>query len=236
MTQGASPSHGCSDAATNLEKVRQTMKEAAEKSGRALGDISLVAVSKTHEASQIRPVLVLGQRIFGENRVQEAKEKWPSLREEFPDVRLHLIGPLQTNKIRDAVALFDVIETIDREKLAAGIAREIEKTGKKITCYLQVNTGSEPQKAGVLPEDADNMIALCRDQYALNIEGLMCIPPVGEEPSLHFALLREIAKRNGLEKLSMGMSKDYDTAIEFGATCVRVGSAVFGERKTRPGA
>jgi len=197
------------------------------------GDVTLVAVSKTFSAEQIRPALEAGQRVFGENRVQEAKEKWPGLRDEFEKLELHLIGPLQTNKVVDAIALFDVIETLDREKLAQAFAKEREKQGGDVALprlLIQINTGAEPQKAGVLPENADAFIRLCRDDLNLPIEGLMCIPPVDEEPSLHFSLLEKTAKRNGLKVLSMGMSADFETAIEFGATHVRVGSAIFGAR------
>ncbi|MCK5622367.1 MAG: YggS family pyridoxal phosphate-dependent enzyme, partial [Alphaproteobacteria bacterium] len=207
---------------------------AAGEAGRAPGDIDLVAVSKTHDAAHIRPVLRAGHRLFGENRVQEAAGKWPGLREEFPDVRLHLIGPLQTNKVRQALALFDVIETVDRPKLAREIAKEAEKTGRMPDCFIQVNTGAESQKAGVIPEEVDAFIASCREEYGLPVRGLMCIPPVEEEPSLHFALLREIAQRNGLAELSMGMSSDYRVAIAFGATLVRVGTAIFGARTPYP--
>ncbi|MBL4864618.1 MAG: YggS family pyridoxal phosphate-dependent enzyme [Rhodobiaceae bacterium] len=197
------------------------------------GVVTLVAVSKTFSADQIRPALEAGQQVFGENRVQEAGEKWPGLREEFEMLELHLIGPLQTNKVADAIALFDVIETLDREKLAHAFAKEREKPGKGAVLprlLIQINTGAEPQKAGVLPEDADAFIRLCRDDLNLPVEGLMCIPPVNEEPSLHFSLLEQIAKRNSLKVLSMGMSADFETAIEFGATHVRVGSAIFGTR------
>lgn len=214
---------------SRLEKVRQEIRdmELAE------GDVTLVAVSKTFSAEQIRPALKAGQQVFGENRVQEAKEKWPGLRGEFENVELHLIGPLQTNKLADAVILFDVIETLDREKLAHAFAKEREKREEGTAfprLLIQINTGAELQKAGILPENADAFICLCRDDLALPIEGLMCIPPVDEEPSLHFSLLEKIAKRNSLKVLSMGMSADFETAIEFGATHVRVGSAIFGTR------
>ncbi len=218
----------------NLQGVLDDIASAAGEAGRAPGDIDLVAVSKTHDAAHIRPVLRAGHRLFGENRVQEAAGKWPGLREEFPDVRLHLIGPLQTNKVRQALALFDVIETMDRPKLAREIAKEAEKTGRMPDCFIQVNTGAESQKAGVIPEEVDAFIASCREEYGLPVRGLMCIPPVEEEPSLHFALLREIAQRNGLAELSMGMSSDYRVAIAFGATLVRVGTAIFGARTPYP--
>jgi hypothetical protein len=176
------------------------------------------------------PALNAGQRAFGENRVQEAEEKWPGLRSRFPDLRLHLIGPLQSNKVRKAVDVFDVIETVDRPKLARALANVMAETGRRPDCFIQVNTGAEDQKAGVLPQDADAFIAQCRDDFTLPVTGLMCIPPVDEEPSLHFQLLAEIAKRNGLAQLSMGMSADYEIAVAFGATHVRVGSAIFGTR------
>ena len=215
--------------ADRLSLVRQAIRDAEP----AEGVVTLVAVSKTFSAEQIRPALEAGQRVFGENRVQEAKEKWPGLRDEFEKLELHLIGPLQTNKVADAIALFDVIETLDREKLAHAFAKECEKQGEGAVLprlFIQINTGAEPQKAGVLPEDADAFIRLCRDDLNLPVEGLMCIPPADEEPSLHFYLLEQIAKRNSLMALSMGMSADFETAIEFGATHVRVGSAIFGTR------
>jgi pyridoxal phosphate enzyme (YggS family) len=168
--------------------------------------------------------------VFGENRVQEAEGKFPELKAACPDLELHLIGPLQTNKARDAVALFDVIQSVDRDRLAAALAKEMERLGRRPACYIQVNTGEEPQKAGLLPKDVDAFVALCRDQYKLPVVGLMCIPPVDEEPALHFALLAKMAARNGLAKLSMGMSADYETAVRMGATHVRVGSALFGAR------
>ena len=181
----------------------------------------------------MRAALRAGQRIFGENRVQEALAKFPALRGEFPDLALHLIGPLQTNKVKDAVAHCDVIETVDRPRLAEALAREMERSGRRLPCFIEVNTGAEPQKAGVLPEAADDFIRDCRDRLQLPIVGLMCVPPEHEEPALHFALLREIARRNGLVKLSMGMSADFETAIRFGATHVRVGTAIFGARRVR---
>jgi hypothetical protein len=196
--------------------------------------VTLVAVSKTNPAERVRAALAAGQRVFGENRVQEALGKFPGLRGAFPELRLHLIGPLQTNKIRDAVAHFDVIETVDRPRLAEALANEMGKTGRRLPCYIEVNTGEEPQKAGIWPEAADGFIADCRNRLGLPIAGLMCIPPGHEEPSLHFALLREIARRNGLAELSMGMSADYETAIRFGATHVRVGTAIFGARQPMP--
>ncbi len=180
---------------------------------------------------EIVPVLDSGHRVFGENRVQEAVSKWPDLRARFPDIELHLIGPLQTNKVAVAVQTFDVIETVDREKLARALAKEMEKTKKHIPVFIQVNTGEEEQKAGIIPADADGFIAYCRDELKLNVTGLMCIPPVDDVPGVHFALLGKIAKRNNIKNLSMGMSGDYETAIHFGATHVRVGTAIFGPRK-----
>ncbi len=191
---------------------------------------TLVAVAKTHGADAVRAALAAGQRVFGENRVQEALAKYPALRAEFPDLELHLIGPLQTNKVREAVATFDVIQTLDRPKLAAALAAEFARAGKRVRLFVQVNTGAEPQKAGILPQDADAFVAECRTAHGLAIEGLMCIPPADEPAAPHFALLRQIAQRNGLAGLSMGMSGDYGTALALGATHVRVGSAIFGTR------
>ena len=222
------------DAAAHLSEVQDEIAAAATAAGRVPDSVNLVAVSKVHGAGRIRPVLAAGQRLFGENRVQEAEEKWPELRAAYPDITLHLIGPLQTNKIKLAVATFDVIETVDREKLARGLAKEFQRVDKHLPVFVQINTGAEPQKAGVLPEDADAFIALCRDELKLDVRGLMCIPPIDEEPSLHFALLAKIAQRNGLDQLSMGMSADFDTAIAFGATHVRVGTAIFGPRPKPP--
>lgn len=222
------------DAAARLTEVRNVLAVAARDAGRASEDVSLVAVSKIHGPERIRPVLEAGHRLFGENRVQEAENKWPPLRADYPGVTLHLVGPLQTNKVKAAVATFDVIESVDREKLARALAREFERTGRSLPVFIQVNTGEEPQKAGVAPKDADAFIRLCRDELKLAVRGLMCIPPVDEEPSLHFALLAKIAKKNGLENLSMGMSADFETAIRFGATHVRVGTAIFGQRLKPP--
>lgn len=224
------PDRSEADVAANLKAVKDHIAAAARRWARPVDDVTLVAVSKTHPAERVREALLAGQRVFGENRVQESEDKWPALKAEFPDARLHLIGPLQTNKVKPALALFDVIETVDREKLARFLAREMEATGHRPDCFIQVNTGAEAQKAGVLPEEADAFIAACRDVYQLPIVGLMCIPPHDEEPSLHFALLADIAARNGLSGLSMGMSADYETAIQFGATHVRVGTAIFGTR------
>ncbi|UCH76077.1 MAG: YggS family pyridoxal phosphate-dependent enzyme [Rhodospirillales bacterium] len=222
------------DVVARLADVRADIAAIAEEAGRDPREITLVAVGKGHDAARIRPALAAGQRVFGENRVQEAAEKWPALRAAYPDLALHLIGPLQTNKVRQAVGLFDVIETVDRPKLAGALAREFARSERRPDCFIQVNTGAEPQKAGVLPEAADAFIAQCRDEFGLPVAGLMCIPPVDEEASLHFALLREIARRNGLAGLSMGMSADYRIAIAFGATHLRIGTAIFGERPPRP--
>ena len=216
--------------AANLAAVRTRIEAATSAAGREAGSVALVAVSKTQPAAAVREALVGGHRLFGENRVQEAQAKYPALRQAFPDLELHLIGPLQTNKVRDAVALFDVIETVDRPRLAAALAREMERTGRRLPCLIEVNTGEEPQKSGVLPHTADAFVVECRDRLGLPITGLMCVPPLDEEPAPHFALLHEIARRTGLEVLSMGMSADFETAIRFGATHVRVGTAIFGAR------
>lgn len=216
-------------AVENLHAIRTAIADSARRAKRAEETVTLVAVSKTFEADAIRPVLEAGQRVFGENRVQEAQGKWPALREAFTDLELHLIGPLQSNKAKEAVALFDVIESVDRPKIAEALAAEMQRQNRFLPCLVQVNTGKEAQKAGILPEEADAFIAQCR-ALGLTITGLMCIPPVDEEPALHFALLREIARHNGLAVLSMGMSADYQTAVALGATHVRVGSALFGSR------
>ena len=206
------------------------MVKAAVAAGRSVDDVTLVAVSKQQPWEAVEPVLAAGQRVFGENRVQEAMGRWSSIKAETPNLELRLIGPLQTNKAREAVAFFDVIETLDRERLAKSLADTIQREGRAPRLYVEVNIGEEPQKAGVIPTEADAFIALARDAYGLAIEGLMCIPPAGEPAFPHFALLKKIAKRNGLAKLSMGMSADFESAIRFGATSVRVGSAVFGSR------
>jgi len=221
------------DIAANLSTVNRQIADLAGKAGRPSDAVTLVAVSKMHPAVSAGTALKAGHRVFGENRVQEAQNKWPELRKKFPDLLLHLIGPLQTNKVRDAIALFDVLETIDRPKLARSIAAEMARTGLRPACFVQVNTGEEAQKAGILPAEADGFIAFCREELDLPIEGLMCIPPVGDPPALHFALVHEMAKRNGLSKLSMGMSADFDVAIGLGATHVRIGTAIFGQRPSR---
>jgi pyridoxal phosphate enzyme (YggS family) len=216
--------------AANLAAVRERIAAAAREAGRAPESVSLVAVSKTHPAATVRAALVAGHRVFGENRVQEAQGKYPQLREEFPDLALHLIGPLQTNKVRDALAIFDVIESVDRPRLAQVLANEMDHTGRRPPCLIEVNTGEEPQKAGVMPAEADDFIFECQNRLNLPIVGLMCVPPIDEEPAPYFALLREIARRNDLHVLSMGMSADFEKAIRFGATHVRVGTAIFGAR------
>ena len=213
-----------------LEEVRGRIAAAAREKGRAEGSVQLVAVSKTFDADQIRPAIQAGQRVFGENRVQESQGKWPELKSETDGIELHLIGPLQSNKVGEAVALFDVIETVDREKIARALADEMKRQGKAPRLYVQVNTGLEPQKAGIAPDDTAGFVALCRDELGLSVEGLMCIPPADENPGPHFALLAKLARACGVEKLSMGMSGDYETAVAFGATSVRVGSAIFGTR------
>lgn len=213
-----------------LETVRHAIAQASREAGRADDAVALVAVSKTHDAETILPVLEAGQRIFGENKVQEAKAKWPALRERFPDIELRLIGPLQSNKAGEAVALFDVIESVDREKIAKELAKEMAKQDRHPRLYVQVNTGEEDQKAGIAPREAVAFVERCRSEHGLTIEGLMCIPPAEEKPGPHFALLEKIAAEAGVEKLSMGMSGDYEIAIGFGATSVRVGSAIFGAR------
>jgi pyridoxal phosphate enzyme (YggS family) len=218
------------DSTVGLTAVRREIAEACATAGRPPKGVTLVAVSKTFAAEAIVPVIAAGQRVFGENRVQEAMAKWPPLRESDPGLELHLIGPLQSNKAREAVGLFDAIHSIDRPSLCRAVAKEIERQGRHPTLFVEINTGAEPQKAGVLPENADAFIASCRDEYGLVISGLMCIPPHDEAPAPHFALTAKIAGRNGLALLSMGMSADFPIAIRFGATHVRVGSAIFGHR------
>ena len=213
-----------------LAAVEQRIRAAAETAGRPPETVKLVAVGKTFGAAAIEPVIEAGQRRFGENRIQEAQAKWPALRDRYPDLELHLIGSLQSNKVADAVALFDVIETVDREKIACAIAKEMDRTGKRLQLLVQVNTGEEPQKSGIAPTKTAEFVSFCRDELALPIEGLMCIPPLGEESALHFALLAKLANLLDLPELSMGMSADFETAIQFGATHVRVGTALFGPR------
>ncbi len=213
-----------------LNEVRDRIRKASAAADRAADEVTLVAVSKTFDAEAIRPAIAAGQRVFGENRVQEAHAKWPQLRAETGGIELHLIGPLQSNKAAEAVALFDVIETVDREKIARAIAAEMVRQDRKVRLYVQVNTGLEPQKAGIAPDDLITFVTFCRDELGLSIEGLMCIPPADENPGPHFALLAKLARKAGVARLSMGMSGDYETAIAFGATSVRVGSAIFGTR------
>jgi pyridoxal phosphate enzyme (YggS family) len=217
-----------------LDTVRADIQRAAREARRDPAGVTLVAVSKTFEADAIEPVITAGQRVFGENRVQEAKRKWPPLIARHPGIDLHLIGPLQSNKAKEAVALFDAIHSLDRESLCEALAKEIAKHGRSPLLFAQVNTGAEPQKAGVLPEHADGFLRTARERYGLTISGLMCIPPADEPPGPHFALLATIAKRNGLKLLSMGMSADFAAAIAMGATHVRVGSAIFGSRARTP--
>jgi len=228
------PAFAVSSIADRFAEVRLRIHEAAVTAGRDPASVVLTAVSKTQGHAALDAALATGQRVFGENRVQEAKAHWDERRAALPDLELRLIGPLQTNKAQDAVELFDVIETLDRERLAAALAAAGRKTGRRPRVLVQVNTGAEPQKAGVLPDDADALIAAARDVHGLTVEGLMCIPPADEDPAPHFALLAVIAARNGLSVLSMGMSGDYPTAIGAGATHVRVGSALFGERNMVP--
>jgi pyridoxal phosphate enzyme (YggS family) len=213
-----------------LKKVLNGIVAAAQAAGRAPGDVTLIAVSKTFDGPEIVPVIEAGQRVFGENRVQEAKAKWPALRMAWPDVELHLIGPLQSNKAAEAVQLFDAIHTVDRPKIAEAIGKEMRRQAKPLKLFVQVNTGREPQKAGIDPDQADAFLRECREVHGLEISGLMCIPPAEEDPKPHFTLLAEIAGRNGITQLSMGMSGDYASAIACGATHVRVGSAIFGTR------
>jgi pyridoxal phosphate enzyme (YggS family) len=234
MTRSAEQAVVADPVESNLQSVRARIAAAAKAVGRDPAGVTLVAVGKAQPDARVVAALDAGQRTFGENYVQEAKARWPALRGRYPDVVLHMIGPLQSNKARDAVALFEVIETVDRPKLARALAKEMDRLGRRPACFVQVNTGEEPQKAGVLPADADAFIAECR-ALGLPVVGLMAIPPEGEEPSLHFALLAEIARRNGLEQLSMGMSADYEVAVQFGATHVRVGSAIFGARPPKHG-
>ncbi|MBB1089945.1 YggS family pyridoxal phosphate-dependent enzyme [Rhodopseudomonas pseudopalustris] len=213
-----------------LAAVEQEIAQACKEARRERGSVTLIAVSKTFDADSILPVLAAGQRVFGENRVQEAKAKWPALVAGHPGTELHLIGPLQSNKAKEAVALFDAIHSVDRESLAEALSKALPLAGRAVELFVQINTGEEPQKAGVAPQDADAFLTACRERWGLTIAGLMCIPPVDEAPAPHFALTAKIARRNGLSKLSMGMSADFATAIEFGATHVRVGSAIFGHR------
>ena len=221
-----------SDPAVNLATVTRELKEALREAGRKEGATTIVAVSKVFEEAHILPALEAGHRVFGENRVQEAAGKWPALKSRFSGVELHLIGPLQSNKADDAVALFDVIETVDRPKLARALAAAMDKQGRRPKLLVQVNTGEEPQKAGVGPHETDGFLKTCRDEFGLTIAGLMCIPPIGDDPAPHFALLTKLAESNGLPVVSMGMSADFAIAAQLGATHVRVGSAIFGARQS----
>ncbi|HEX5795674.1 MAG TPA: YggS family pyridoxal phosphate-dependent enzyme [Geminicoccaceae bacterium] len=234
MTGRAEQATIADEVEANLRAVRERIAAAARTVGRAPAEVTLVAVGKAQPDERVRAALAAGQRVFGENYVQEAKAHWSPLREAWPDLQLHMIGPIQTNKAKDVVALFDVIETVDRPKLAEVLAREMARQERRPACFVQVNTGEEAQKAGVWPAEADAFIAACRDGLGLPVTGLMAIPPEDEEPSLHFALLAKIAARNGLTKLSMGMSADFEVAVQFGATHVRVGSAIFGARPPKP--
>ncbi len=220
-------------AASGLVEVRAEIARACRDAGRDPATVTLVAVSKTFSADVIEPVITAGQRVFGENRVQEAKAKWPPLVARYDDLKLHLVGTLQSNKAREAVALFDAIHSLDRASLAEALSKEIGRQARKPILFVEINTGAEPQKGGILPEDADGFLAACRDHHGLTISGLMCIPPANEPPAPHFALTAKIARRNGLTSLSMGMSSDFPTAIAFGATHVRVGTAIFGARTTQ---
>jgi len=221
-------------APARLADVRARISAAAQAAKRDPASVHLVAVTKTFGPDQILPVLDAGHRLYGENRVQEARAKWPALRERHPDLELHLIGPLQSNKVREAVALFDAIHTIDRPKIAEAVANEMAKQGKHLKLFVEVNTGEEAQKAGVLPRDAAGLVRLCREELKLDICGLMCIPPHEEPPGVHFAFLAKLAAELGLAQLSMGMSADFETAVTFGATYVRVGSQIFGQRPSAP--
>ena len=220
-------------AASGLVEVRAEIARACRDAGRDPATVTLVAVSKTFSADVIEPVITAGQRVFGENRVQEAKAKWPPLVARYDDLKLHLVGTLQSNKAREAVALFDAIHSLDRASLAEALSKEIGRQARKPILFVEINTGAEPQKGGILPEDADGFLAACRDHHGLTISGLMCIPPANEPPAPHFALTAKIARRNGLTSLSMGMSSDFPTAIAFGATHIRVGTAIFGARTTQ---
>ena len=228
MIVAAAPSFA--HVAANLAAVRARIAEAARAAGRDPATVALVAVSKAFPAAAAEAALAVGHRLFGENRVQEAQGKWPALRARFPDARLHLIGPLQTNKVKQAVALFDCIETVDRPRLAAALGAEMARAGRRLECFVEVNTGAEPQKSGIAPDEADAFIARCRGEFGLEVTGLMCIPPLESDPAPHFARLAEVARRNGLAKLSMGMSADFEAAVRHGATHVRIGTAIFGER------
>lgn len=219
-----------SQIADKIAAIRANIATAAQAQGYNAARTRLMAVSKRQEGAAIDAVLAEGQRLFGENRVQEAYEHWTDRQQQYPDLELHLIGPLQTNKVKEAVALFDAIQTVDREKLAIKLGQEMQKQGRALPCYIEVNTGEEPQKAGIAPKNVPSFLEFCRSECGLNIVGLMCIPPQDDPPALHFALLKKLAQEQGLKELSMGMSSDYEKAAAQGATCVRVGSALFGAR------
>ncbi len=225
-----SQTHKTSDPKANLTEICARIETAAKRAGRSADEVSLIAVAKRQPPDRIDALLQAGHRVFGENRVQEAADKWPALKRAYPDVELHMVGPLQSNKAADAIALFDVIHSIDRMKLARKVAEEIAAAQRDPELFVQINTGEEPQKSGVMPRQADEFIRQCREELQLRISGLMCLPPIDEEASLHFALLAKIAQRNGVKNLSMGMSGDFETAIIFGATHIRVGTALFGDR------
>src|SRR5262245_28717513 len=229
----ATPPPASIDVTARLRLVREEIALAAEATDRDPASVRLVAVTKTVAPAAVDQTIALGQRVFGEHRVQVAQAKWPKLKQHHAGIDLHLIGPLQSNKVRDAVALFDVIETVDRPKLARALAEEMARSGKHPRLLVQVNTGEEPQKAGVAPGETASFVALCRDTFGLGIDGLMCIPPFDEEPAMHFALLAKLAEKIGVAELSMGMSGDFVRAIQFGATYVRIGTAIFGEREAK---
>jgi hypothetical protein len=231
FTPESLPMIASTDPASALAAVRAEIAHACREAGRDPAGVTLIAVAKTFRADAIEPVIAVGQRVFGENRVQEAKAKWPALAAKYPGIELHMIGMLQSNKAREAVELFDAIHSLDRQSLAEALAKEIAKQGRRPVLFVEVNTGGEPQKAGVLPQDVDAFVLRCRESWGLNVEGLMCIPPAEEAPAPHFALTAKIAARNGLKLLSMGMSADFPIAIAMGATHVRVGTAIFGSRK-----
>jgi pyridoxal phosphate enzyme (YggS family) len=230
MNQSESIRMSAADAPSRLTAVRRDIAEACANAGRDPAEVNLVAVSKTFGVDAIAPVLVAGQQVFGENRVQEAMAKWPALKEKYPATELHLVGPLQSNKVKEAVTLFEAIHSVDRPSLCEALAKAIAKQGRTPLLFVEINAGGEPQKSGVLPHEADGFLERCRQSYGLPIAGLMCLPPLSEPPVPHFALTAKIAERNGLRLLSMGMSADFALAIRFGATHVRVGTAIFGER------
>lgn len=220
------------DIPANLARVRARMERAAKEVGRDARAVTLVAVSKTHPAEDVAAAIAAGQMVFGENRVQEALQKFPDLKSQHPGLELHLVGPLQSNKVRDAVALFDVVHTLDRESLALALVRERDKSGRCPKLFVQVNTGEEPQKSGLAPRELLQFVGRCREEWKLDVSGLMCIPPAEDIPAPHFALLAKLARDAGLDELSMGMSSDFEAAISLGSTCIRLGSAIFGERET----